>query len=142
MKFLGAVLIFVLFGSLASANTTYSLTCNMAGDPGAVWRALDSSNVVSWMSFKHSPKKASEGVPQGHCAWADRGMYANEPTILAEISINIMSIYEVTYKGMPTLVSAPSAWVANSRVPGKIMTFKVYATTVPGIAYPVLRYIP
>ncbi|UOF00586.1 hypothetical protein [Bdellovibrio reynosensis] len=141
MKFLGAVLVFVFFGSIASANTTYELKCKMS-DMGAVWRSLNSSNVLSWMSFKQSPTKYTDSLPQGYCAWMDRGMHPSEPTTLAEISINIMSIYEVTYKGMPTLVSAPSAWVANSKVPGKVMTFKVFATTVPGLANPVLRYIP
>lgn len=138
MKLLIAFL--MLVGSSALAETTYPLVCNMSGVDGASWKLVPTSNtIIAGMGFKQSPKKASEGVPEGYCAWTDRGFYANEPTVIAEVLFNSISIYEVDFKGNTLLVPAPAPWIAQSKVRGKLITFKVFATTVPTIAAPVLR---
>lgn len=124
-----------------AAVVTYPLTCTFSGVDSASWGPsfAGTPTFIAGVAFKHSDKAATAGVPEGYCAWADRGMVAAEPTILAQELPNLTQIYEITFKGMPSLVSAPTYWVAATKVKGKQITFQVHATTVPGIAAPVLK---
>ena len=98
---------FGLIGLLASAQSgaadpqSYLLLCKGGSNTLKLRSMMDSppnstvryTSTTVWVGFTRSNRAASAGLSNGTCAWADRGIRADEP---ATLEIKFEQVYVVT----------------------------------------------
>lgn len=120
----------LLYATLAFAQTSYPMTCVFDGSQNvSITPSLTAARklVVSF-SFKRATKPATQGVDPGTCAWQDRGLYADEPTIMAHVVDDAYTYQDVVFAGKSQLVLAPisAPWAPQSKNRGYTLNVKVY----------------
>ncbi len=134
----------VLSVTSAFAQTSYPMTCVFDGSQTvSITPSLTAARkLVVAFSFKHATKPATQGVDPGTCAWQDRGLYADEPTIVAQVVDDAYTYHEVVFAGRPQLVHTPinALWAPQAKTRGYTLNVKVY-NSVPdhGIAVKFFR---
>lgn len=132
-KILAFICFLALSQTSAFAQEGYPMTCVFDGTQTvSIKPSLTAARklVVSF-SFKRGTRPATEGVASGTCAWNDRGIYADEPNTISQVVEDIMSYYEVNYKGKTQIVLIPAGvyWAPQMMSPGYTLKVKVFNST-------------
>lgn len=127
------LLVSLIVFSLSSAfaqTASYPLTCVFDGtqDISIQPSMTQARKLTVSFSFKHATKPATQGVVPGTCAWQDRGLFADEPTIVIATVPEAFTYFEIRHRGMYQLVLTPSMalWAPRAKTPGYSITFNVY----------------
>lgn len=120
----------VLSATSAFAQQGYPMTCVFDGSQNvSITHSLTAPRklVVSF-SFKRATKPATQGVDPGTCAWDDRGLYNDEPTILSHVVDDAYTYHEVVFAGKSQLVHTPmnALWAPQAKTRGYTLKVKVY----------------
>lgn len=131
MKKLFAVFCFSMISfTSAFAQEGYPMTCVFDGiqTVGIKTSPLDARKLIVSFGFKRATKPATQGVDPGTCAWNDRGLYQDEPTIMSQVVENVYSYREVIFAGKSQLALVPgnAFWAPQMMTSGYTLKVKVY----------------
>lgn len=114
----------LLLTSATAFAQSYPLTCVFDGEQDVViYPAATPGKLIVKFTFKPSTQPATAGVPYGTCAWQDRGLYPDEPTVVAAIVPNSFK-----YTMGTVLTPSGALWAPQMKTRGYKVTFKVMAS--------------
>lgn len=131
MKMLSMIIgLSLLSVTSAFAQTSYPMTCVFDGSQNvSITQSLTAPRkLVVAFSFKRATKPATQGVDPGTCAWQDRGLYADEPAMIAHVVDDAYTYHEVVFAGKSQLVHTPinALWAPQAKTRGYKLNVKVY----------------
>lgn len=139
-------LVFLLMSMGQALADPATLTCAFDGEQNVLVYPHPTSpgKLHVRFSFKRANYPSGMGVLPGTCAWPDRNVYQDEPTIVMAVVDEVYRYVEVNYRGGRHLVLVPAGatWAPLSLIRGAKVIFKVEASPASeGLNVPFFRVI-